>query len=59
VNIGGELSQRLVMTIGNVCTDRAAAARTLTSFDAIFVGSHRIGGALRPGVPSALPWCPT
>jgi hypothetical protein len=47
------------MTIGNVCTDRAAAARTLTSFDAIFVGSHRIGGALRPGVPSALPWCPT
>jgi len=36
VNIGGELSQRLVMTIGNVCTDRAAAARTLTSFDAHF-----------------------
>jgi hypothetical protein len=36
------LSRPLVLALDNACTDPGAAARTLTSFDAIFVGAHKL-----------------
>jgi hypothetical protein len=43
--IGGELSKPLVDALANACTNPAAAERALGSFDAIFIGSHRMPGA--------------
>lgn len=40
--IGGELSKPLVLALDDACSDPAAAERALASFDAIFIGSHRL-----------------
>lgn len=45
---GGPLSAPLVAALQNACSDPAAAEQALVHVDAVFVGSHRLPGAVDP-----------